>query len=211
MGQDNAMCGGELKVIGLSAKMGCGKTTLANLIMDMAPDGGDVVHLAFGDQVKHETAEYFGFPLEWCYSQEGKRLKFMPPGGACIVHGLPAEMTVREAMQWYGTDFRRAQDPLYWIKAFQAQLITLQRKHGDKSLSVVVDDVRFPDEADACLANGYCFRVEPFPGWQTGPHAGHVSETSLDRFTRFTAVYHPEYGLDALTRVAESIVGRVFG
>lgn len=201
-----------MTVIGLSAKMGCGKTTLCEMLMKLAPVD-KAVRLAFGDVLKQECAEHFGFPLEWCYSQEGKERKVDIIGETTNGIGLKylGTKTVRELLQLYGTDYRRAQDPLYWIKAMQAQLVTLQKQHADESLLVVVDDVRFPDEADACLANGYCFRIEPFPGWQPGPHAGHASEIALDEFTRFTFVYHPQHGLDSLRSVAEHIVWRVRG
>lgn len=193
-------------VIGLSAKLGCGKTTLAKYIMDMAPVEV-AVRLAFGDQVKRETAEYFGFPLEWCHSQEGKD-KMVE-----VVHeiGQPGVHTVRYLLQWYGTDYRRARDPQYWIKAMQKQLALYQERHALDTLLVVVDDVRFPDEAQVCLDNGYCFRIEPFEGWRPGPHAGHASETALDAYPNFTEVYKPGFGLTELQLVAEKIIWRVFG
>ena len=199
-------------VIGLSAKLGCGKTTLAKYIMDLAPVEV-AVRLAFGDQVKRETAEYFDFPVEWCYSQEGKVreidnidcTKPFPP------LSLDRGPSVRELLQWYGTDYRRAQDPAYWTKAMQKQLALYQERHAHESLLVVVDDVRFPDEAQVCLDNGYCFRIEPFEGWQPGPHAGHASETALDEYQNFTEVYKPGYGLAELQLVAEKIIWRVFG
>lgn len=197
-------------VIGLSAKMGCGKTTLSEMIRDMAPV--EVAErLAFGDVLKEECSKYLGFPTAWCYSQEGKERRFSVALAACIVHNLPETMTVREALQWYGTDFRRAQDPAYWVKAMRKKLMLLKEQHARQSLLVVVDDVRFPDEAQVCLDNGYCFRVEPFPGWKPGPHAGHASETALDGWDKFTEVYHPQHGLDPLKSVAERIVWRAWG
>ena len=192
-----------MNVIGLSAKMGCGKTTLCKMIMDRAPVEV-AVRLAFGDLLKQECSEYFGFPVEWCYSQEGK-------GYFVAREGLD-KFTVREALQWYGTDFRRAQDPDYWTKAMQEQLVFLDKKHSWSSgLLVVVDDVRFLNEAQVCLDNGYCFRIEPFFGWEPGPHAGHESETALDGYEKFTEVYRPEYGMEALGQVADKIIWRVFG
>ena len=190
-------------VIGLSAKLGCGKTTLAKYIMGTAPVEV-AVRLAFGDVLKRECSEYFGYPLEWNYSQEGK-LQVIP------VPCCSEVTTVREALQWYGTDFRRAQDPAYWTKAMQKQLALYQERHANESLLVVVDDVRFPDEAQVCLDNGYCFRIEPFDGWQPGPHAGHASETSLDGWAGFTDVFKPGFGLTELRLVAEKIIWRVYG
>lgn len=188
-------------VIGLSAKLGCGKTTLAdNILARLDTMGKQAVRMAFGDPLKRECSSYFGFPLEWCYSQEGKM--------RLVAREALDNFTVREALQWYGTDFRRAQDPLYWIKAMRKELVLLAEAGVQV---VVVDDVRFPDEAQVCLDNGYCFRVEPFEGWKPGPHAEHASETALDGYDKFTEVYHPGFGLGELRLVAEKIEWRVFG
>lgn len=203
-------------VIGLSAKLGCGKTTLAKLLMDEAPVEV-AVRLAFGDQVKRECSEYFGFPLEWCYSQEGKtRVVGAKMKGFAWDHKPDdlvelGDLTVREALQWYGTDFRRAQDPGYWIKAMQKQLMRYRERHAGETLLVVVDDVRFPDEAQVCLDHGYCFRIEPHQYWEPGPHADHASETALDGYDKFTDVFKPGFGLDELRLVAVKIIWRVLG
>lgn len=177
-----------MMVIGLSGKIGCGKTTLARKIMDEALYEV-CARVAFGDLLKRECAVYFGFPLEWCDSQPGKRRVITGHDG----------LTVREALQWYGTDFRRAQDEDYWVKAMDRKLVELKERYDDgRSLLVVIDDVRFLNEAQFCLGKGLLFRLEPYPGWRPGPHAGHVSETALDHFDGFTGTFRPLYGELAL-------------
>lgn len=181
-----------IKVIGLSAKMGCGKTTLGDMILERVR--GERV--AFGDLLKHECADYFGFPVELCYSQDGKMreidsidcTKPFPP----LRHDRGP--TVRELLQWYGTDYRRKQDPEYWTHAMRMKLERISMHHVDDYYTVLIDDVRFPNEAQVCLDYGVVYRLEPFNGWIAGEHAGHVSETALDDYQQFTAVFRPEFG-----------------
>lgn len=207
MGQDNAMCAPRgLTVVGLSAKMGCGKTTLFHALANMAQGFDVVVRRAFGDLLKQECASYFGFPLDLCYSQEGKDAKIYTMYNGRVIMGK----TVRELLQWYGTEYRRGQDPDYWTKAMRKEL-TLMRETRILPTLVVIDDVRFPDEAQVCLEQGYCFRIEPYPTWQPGPHAEHSSETALDNFEGFTDVFRPDLGLEELRFVAEKILWRVSG
>ena len=202
-------------VIGLSAKMGCGKSTLAKMLVKEL-DPIFTRRVAFGDLLKRECSAHFGFPAEWCYSQEGKEKEFVITDQWQFLHGdLPLcakptiegpVMTVREALQWYGTDYRRAQDPEYWTKAMRKELVLAAE---NQFKYVVVDDVRFPNEAQVCLDNGFCFRIEPFQYWKPGPHAGHASETALDGYDKFTEWFMPGFGLDELSLVAKRIVGRV--
>lgn len=188
-------------VIGLSAKIGCGKTTLAEIIRDRW--GRSFFRVAFGDLLKQECSRHFGFPIEWCYSQEGKARRV-------DLTVYPSEIplnTVRDALQWYGTDFRRKQDPNYWVKVMRGALEDAQEAH--ECAIILIDDVRFPNEAELVLEYGSLFRIEPYDGWQPGPHAGHISETALDDYTRFSGAFRPTYGQEALTLVADCILGRV--
>jgi hypothetical protein len=196
-------------VIGLSAKMGCGKTTLAQMLIDKWEKG--FFRVAFGDLLKQECSEYFGFPLEWCYSQEGKlrEIDNIDCTKPFPLLQLDRGPSVRELLQWYGTDYRRKHYPGYWIKAMREKLDNLKANHPEAL--VVIDDVRFPDEAELVLEYGSLFRIEPFGGWQPGPHAGHASETALDDYHRFSGIFRPAHGLEALELVAEVIMRRSVG
>jgi hypothetical protein len=94
-------------------------------------------------------------------------------------------------MQAYGTDYRRAEDVDYWIKAFDSY-VAQDLRMGNH---LIVHDVRFPNEAAWVLdRGGIMLRLDPFDGWQPGEFAGHASETSLDEYPFFSQRFRPGYG-----------------
>lgn len=181
-------------IIGISGKIGCGKTTLAKYIAVRA-QVKMAVRLSFGDLIKRECAAYFGFPVAWCYTQEGKE-KALPHSNVVGRHtDLRPPMTVRQALQWYGTDFRRAQDPAYWLKALRSMIDAYAQHAVGGSVLIVIDDVRMPDEAALVLElGGKLVRLDPYPGWAPGEHAGHITETALDTWPTWALRCAPSKG-----------------
>jgi hypothetical protein len=79
----------------------------------------------------------------------------------------------RRLLQVYGTEFRRVQDPDYWVKR------TMERIKADSPRIALISDMRFKNEFAAVKAiGGVTVRVER-PGFTSGAE-GHVSETELD-------------------------------
>ena len=180
-----------MKLIGISGKMGTGKTTLAKMLLERLP--GRLKRVAFADLLKQEVSEKYGIPLEWCYSEEGK--------SKTVDNGTWEQWTVRELLQWYGTEFRRAEDPDYWVKAMLHELDMLEIHNGYDG--VIIDDVRFPNEADLVKNNdGYLIRIAPYVGWDKP--SDHASETALDSYTGWSAILCPEYC--GLSLVADWVV-----
>lgn len=189
-----------MKIIGLSAKIGCGKSTIAGFIQELV-SGSERV--AFGDALKTEAAAFYGFPVELCYSETGKRSTIMlnnekNPMGRDMA-------TVRDILQFHGTDYRRKQDPRYWTKRTE-ETIGVLAMTGCKL--VIVDDVRFIDEAECLRETGWgqLYRIDPYPGWKPGTNAHHLSEIALDNYDKWDCVFCPEYGLNELQAVAKCIV-----
>ncbi len=91
-------------------------------------------------------------------------------------------LTVRRILQWWGTEYRRAQDPDYWTKAWARQVsgLPLDRIH------VLVDDVRFINELETIQdLGGMIVKIER-PGFNAA--GNHASETSLDHYSGWQQV-----------------------
>lgn len=166
-------------ILGISGKIGCGKSTLAQML---AADLGWRV-LSFGGLIKDETSRVFGFPREWCDSQQGKRRVVQLKPSA----KLGATATVRQLLQYWGTDVCRAKDPEYWMRAMAHAM--------ENQVGVIVDDVRFANEARMILARGgMLVRLDPYKGWEPGPEAEHVTETALDSWPTWALRAAPSLG-----------------
>lgn len=204
-----------MNIIGISGKIGCGKTTLADIL------GRELrwsLRISFAELIKLEASEAFGFPLAWCYSPEGKEQTVSVPRSrkkrtelfSTYDRQLPFKkgrpVTVRELLQWWGTDYRRAQNPDYWLWEMSHALDDAREAGAEH---VIIDDVRFPNEAAMIQQHkrGLLVRLDPYPGWEPGPYAGHVSETSLDDYQDFDLRRRPLLGERPM--VADEVVGRV--
>ena len=58
----------------------------------------------------------------------------------------PTSDRARRVLQWWGTEYRRGQDPYYWLKSIDLSPDGV----------VIVDDVRFPNEGDFLRGLGGC-------------------------------------------------------
>ncbi len=184
-------------LIGLSGKIGVGKTVLARELCSRVENG---VRLSFAAALKQEAAAKFGYNPLFNETVEGKKeLVFHPelqPDGYA---------TVREILIGLSHS-RRVQDPEYWCKRLGSALDVLQLA-GIRM--VVVDDIRFPNEvATLRLRDSYLARVEPYEGWRPGSHAEHHSETSLDSCVGWDQVVRPEFGPDGIRYAANDILYR---
>jgi hypothetical protein len=171
-----------VRILAFSGKFGVGKTTIANiLIEDYLPY---YRRINFGDFIKEEAAEEYNFPVRLCNTEEGKNTEIVLPDGR--------RRTVRSLLHLFGTEVRRAQDPDYWIRRMELTLNGLPRR----VTGVVIDDVRFPNEADLVgRRGGLLFKIEPYPGY-VDP-SGHEAYPSLPE-GRFAKVLRPQFGLKYL-------------
>lgn len=167
-------------IIGISAKIGCGKTYLASLFLQKYPK---YIKLEFGYILKKETSMLYNYPEIWNYSLEGK---------SEIINrsNLPKQkMSIREILQWHGTDLRRSQDPGYWVKQMEV-LISIY-----SSSPIIIDDVRFKNEVEFIKGqNGLLIRINPYREWKPGQFARHKSETDLDNYHEFDLILTPKFG-----------------
>jgi hypothetical protein len=76
----------------------------------------------------------------------------------------------RALYQWWVTEYRRKQDPDYWVKRLA---LRIEREHPAYA---VISDVRFQNEFDFC---NYRIRMDR-PGFEIADGAHHISEHRLD-------------------------------
>jgi hypothetical protein len=201
---------GEIQqmIIGCSGKAGSGKGELAKIAKEEF--GATIVSFASG--VKEEVGEFLD-KYEVCWehrhlygSQADKEATL-----CCRLDGIElfdqwflefadrharitsgesqrifAYFTPRVLLQYYGTEYRRAQDSNYWADK------GLRKCRGDGLF--VIDDVRFQNEAAAVIAaGGILIRVERPGVYCSTPN--HPSETDLDQWTDWHAIINNDLDL----------------
>jgi hypothetical protein len=173
-----------VNLLGLSGKKGSGKSTLARLLCQHRLL---TVVRPLAQPLKELCVGVFGLDRAAVYGEDGAKnartryrwldLPTPPPPGVWVNDRL----TVREFMQYVGTNVIRRIHPTAWVESLlkDAEAMALSGH------LVVVDDVRFPDEVRAIQsAGGKVVRL--LKGAAEIDH--HVSETALDNFDGFDAV-----------------------
>jgi len=104
----------------------------------------------------------------------------------------------RTLLQWWGTEYRRAQDPDYWVKK------TMARISEENPEVALISDLRFPNEVEGIrAAGGYVVRVDRVGYVSDVPE--HVSERALDGMSEMDWDYvikAPDGGLQVLCEEA---------
>ena len=189
-------------IVGISGKIGTGKSTLARHFMGIV---GGWRRVAFAVALKRECADRLDFPLEWTATEPGKaRVVRVHPSHLSWL-GMsgdePVAVTVREILQRRGHRARSG-DSLYWVRHFQLATRNMTR--------VICDDVRYPSEADYIRrAGGFLVRLQPYAKWRPGPYADHESEKALDNYRGWDLTLAPAYG--ELHQAAELLADLVVG
>lgn len=148
-------------IYGIMGGKGHGKDTFAKLVCtsnNRSSRRFRIYH--FADPLKDLCAEILGLSREAMDDPERKEALLMAPilldsfvghlsrktGLEVLPRGKVAH-TIREALQFVGTDYVRAIDPEYWIRSAAEEL---QRMGGN----VLVPDARFANEAEALRKMG---------------------------------------------------------
>jgi len=114
--------------------------------------------------------------------------------------GLTA-VTVRRILQWWGTEYRRAQDPDYWTKAWGRKI----SEYDVEQIHVLVDDVRFMNELNVIKEHGGLIVKIERPGFDGANN--HASETSLDDYADWDGKILNNGTLEEFERKIEILVG----
>jgi len=190
-------------IIGFAGKASSGKTTAAHHLAPLLDRETLIVPMAM---VLREEVEQFlrtsgaaaAVPLVYGCQEDKLRIFYVDQDQALAAcprwdgylaahqdiqdRAGQAAVTVRRILQWWGTEYRRSEDPDYWTKAWKAKVsgYDFDRVH------ILVDDVRFMNELQVIRALGGRFVKIDRPGFAAG--GNHASETSLDGFNGWDEV-----------------------
>lgn len=182
-----------ITLVALTGLAGSGKDTVADILV--AHHG--FIKLAFADALRKEVSEAFAIAPDYLTQRETKE---HPISALAIDHCLDpafvkcmsqvfaiaglspvllsAPRSARQILQWWGTEYRRAQDADYWTT--QADNSIFVHQHAGHT-RFVISDCRFENEARMVrMLEGSIWQVVR-PG--IAPVQGsHVSETEGNQF-----------------------------
>lgn len=182
-------------ILGLGHQKEVGKDTLAASILTQCRSAGYTAHrFAFADALKREVNNDFHdmFPTllkqsahgaltgawrNWCVS---KNIPLAAPVRVSFDDPMSPLGKCREALQWWGTDYRRATDLDYWVRQMRLTLIK-QRPMWDVA---VITDMKFPNEFDMIKdAGGDAWKlVRLYEDKDVPPYDPHPSEHALSGY-----------------------------
>lgn len=186
-------------ILGLTGFAGAGKDTVADLLVAHAR----FRKLAFADALRAEVAEGFGVSVGDLADPAAKHR----PTSALAMRRAPRDFLAavvlslsvaapdhrtplsnewldeprapRQILQWWGTEYRRAQHDRYWTRIMASRLVGYQR---DGETRFVITDVRFDNEADMVRASGGTLWQVTRPGCNGSAEGAHVSAVDGSRF-----------------------------
>lgn len=196
-------------VVAFGYKARHGKDTAVRAILESRSHLYDIRRYAFADALKREytsSIEMVGGSVLDLMNQ--MRVTHHLP--EWVQYELDADMTDplcpygkhRAFLQWWGTEYRRYQDPFYWIKK------TAQQIEKDNPQFALISDMRFINEMLWVKAvGGFTVKVQR-KGFEA-PGAGHVSEHELDGKTFDWEIHHADGNLAELTEDASGVFDQV--
>lgn len=150
-----------MKIIGLTGQKGNGKSEIAKALLrgnaQHVDNGTNICTYSFAMPIKHICLILFGGEHRHWY-------------GDAKEQELPDwKTTPRRIMQRVGTEmFRKEWGEDFWIRCAQVHLNRMDEYHRDlhnSNICVIIDDVRFDNEAEFIINNGgsiYEVRKLPF-------------------------------------------------
>lgn len=169
------------KIIGIGGRKQCGKTTLANIAIDYF----DYTKISVADGLKELVCKIYNLDINELYSQQSKESKRIFKWNKDIrnkiedIENINLDKftenkefeSVREALQFIGTDILRDVDPYFHVKKFEYKINSLQDRN------IICDDLRFNEELEVVkkYSGTDIFIIRPY--WLS--YSNHQSEISL--------------------------------
>lgn len=167
--------------VGLVGKKGSGKTSIAKKCLTYFNDIGYVCGMShYADDLKGLCCKYFGVKqhLAWGSQEDKEQLSTMLWENMPIQTDRKGLMTVREVLQYVGTELFRKVNPNIWVDRLFAQI---ESDHKNiKYKLVFIPDTRFPNEIEAIQSRGGI--VMKVVSNRTIEGDGHASEVALDSY-----------------------------
>ena len=173
-----------MKIIGFSGKKQSGKSTAVfDIMRRLRNDGVAFCELSFAAYLKEIASRCFRIDPALYETEAGK----LTP--------ICSGMTVREVLQYLGTDVIRRLDGNAWVNAWRASVEDwTSTGFGLNPDVIVVPDVRFPNEVEAIQSEGgVVIRLTRAPFAESDKHE---SETALDDFVEPGGSVEFDYVLD---------------
>jgi len=151
--------GKPVKLLGINGFKRAGKDTLARTICEL---DSTVSHLSLGYRLKKEVAGIFNYNQAYVLCEISKDLPLPEP--MCLdlhidkikaVTGLDnvkehrkCAYTMRQLLQYYGTEYIRDAKPTYWFDCIEKTI------NEGKATKAIVSDIRFENEKNWIKSNG---------------------------------------------------------
>lgn len=143
---------GTYLVLGIAGRAGAGKDTCADVLCE----NYQFFRMAFADPVRAEITDAFGIdPGLFLLPSKEVKTDALAIGRcndsafialmAKVGENISAPRSPREIMRWWGTEYRRRQNPAYWLER-AAETINDATRRGFRRIAIT--DVRFQNEAD---------------------------------------------------------------
>jgi hypothetical protein len=211
-----------IMILGFAGKAATGKTTAANHLAPLLDKECRIVPMAM---VLRDEVEVFlcaigaeeSVPLVYGCQDDKVRIFYVDEQQALVhcpkwahfiseheeIQDRPGQtaVTVRRILQWWGTEYRRAQDHDYWTKAWGRKI----EQFDLDDVHVLIDDVRFMNELDAIKQHGGLIVKIERPGFDGANN--HASETSLDEYNDWDRILLNDSTLDEFKSQVEQFVG----
>ena len=212
-------------IIGFAGKAASGKTTAAKHLLDQSKANIVILPMALvlREEVENFIRQVGGeayTPLVYgdqddkirvFYVDEERALEHCPVWADFIAvnHDIQDQagqsaVTVRRILQWWGTEYRRAQDHDYWTKAWEKKL----QDYDLTTTHILVDDVRFVNELNIIKKQGGTFIKIERPGFNGANN--HSSENSLDHYNDWNLVIQNDGSLEQFKQQSEVLILPLF-